>query len=249
MTDKKAREIVVDILQKIELEEAYSNIALKQTLDSYKGLILKDKGLITEITNGTIKYTRKIDYIINQFSNTPTHKMKPVIRYTLRMSVYQIIFLDKIPNSAVCNEAVEIVKKRKMGRLSGFVNGVLRNIIRQLDTVNYPNKSTHPVEYLGIMYSFPDWIIALWLENYSYDFVEALCQSMNQSPDLKSRWWVYPPRPGCYTLALYPGGWSSGPPWRGPWPSSWTISPSPAWPRPPPCSVRPCWPSRSSAAP
>ena len=187
MTDKKAREIVVDILQEIEQEEAYSNIALKQTLDNYKGLIIKDKGLITEITNGTIKYTRKIDYIINQFSNTPTHKMKPVICYTLRMSVYQIIFLDKIPNSAVCNEAVEIIKKRKMGRLSGFVNGVLRNIIRHIDTVKYPDKSTHPVEYLGIMYSFPDWMITLWLESYSYDFVEALCQSMNQSPDLSVR--------------------------------------------------------------
>ena len=187
MTNKKAREIVVDILQKVELEGAYSNIVLKQTLDHYKGLIIKDKGLITEITNGTLKYTRKIDYIINQFSNTPTHKMKPVIRYTLRMSVYQIIFLDKIPNSAVCNEAVEIVKKRKMGRLSGFVNGVLRNIIRHVDTVKYPDSSTHPVEYLGTMYSFPDWMIALWLENYSYDFVEALCQSMNQSPDLSIR--------------------------------------------------------------
>ena len=175
MISKKAREIVVDILQKIELEDAYSNIALKQTLDQYKGLMIKDKALITEITNGTIRYTRKLDYIINQFSNTPVHKMKPVIRHTLRMSVYQIVFLDKVPDSAVCNEAVNIVKKRKMGRLSGFVNGVLRNIIRKPDNVKYPDKATEPVEYLGVMYSFPDWIINLWLESYDYDFVEELC--------------------------------------------------------------------------
>jgi len=187
MTNKKAREIIVDILQKIELEDTYSNIALKQTLDQYKGLIIKDKGLITEIVNGTIKYTRKLDYIIDQFSNIPVAKMKPVIRHTLRMSVYQIFFLDKVPNSAVCNEAVDVVKKRNMGRLSGFVNGVLRNIIRKSDTIKYPNQAKDSVKYLGIMYSFPDWIITLWLENYSYDFVEALCKSMNQPPSLSIR--------------------------------------------------------------
>ena len=187
MTNKKAREIIVDILQKVELENTYSNIALKQTLDQYKGLIIKDKGLITEIVNGTIKYTRKLDYIIDQFSNIPVAKMKPVIRHTLRMSVYQIFFLDKVPNSAVCNEAVDVVKKRNMGRLSGFVNGVLRNIIRKSDTVTYPDKETDPNKYLGIMYSFPDWIITLWLQSYPYDFVEELCKSMNEAPDLSIR--------------------------------------------------------------
>ncbi len=187
MINKKAREIVVDILEKVELQDAYSNVVLKETLDEYDGLIIKDKGLITEITNGTMEYKRRLDYVINQFANIPVSKMKPVIRNVLRMSVYQILFLDRVPNSAVCNEAVNIVKKRKMGGLSGFVNGVLRTIIRKKDEIKYPDKATDPVQYLGVMYSFPDWMIELWLKAYSYDFVEALCQAMNKAPELTIR--------------------------------------------------------------
>lgn len=187
MAQKTAREIIVDILHEIDSEDAYSNIVLKKTLDEYKGLIIKDKNLITEITNGTIKYTRRLDYVINHFSKIPIKKMKPVIRYTLRMSVYQILFLDKVPNSAVCNEAVKIVKKRNMGSLSGFVNGILRNIVRHSETIPYPDSLSNSIEYLGIMYSFPDWMIKLWLGNYSYEFVEELCKSLNESPDVSIR--------------------------------------------------------------
>lgn len=187
MSNKNAREIVVDVLQKIDKEKAYSNIALKQILDNYPNLIVADKRLITEITNGTLKYEKRIDYIINQFSKVPTHKMKPLIRYVIRMSVYQIFFLDKVPNSAVCNEAVKIVKKRKMGNLSRFVNGVLRNIIRSYHTIPYPNPQSNPIEYLSVVYSFPEWIIKMWLEQYPYSFVEELCQATNKAPSVSIR--------------------------------------------------------------
>lgn len=187
MSNKTAREIVVDILREVDSEGAYSNIALKKALDDNERLISKDKNLITEIVNGTIKYKRRIDYVINKFANTPINKMKPVIRQVLRMSVYQILYLDKVPDSAVCNEAVSIVKKRKMGRLSGFVNGVLRNIIRNKDSITYPSKEKTPKEYLGIMYSFPDWLIEFWLKDYPFDFVEELCKSLNKAPDVGIR--------------------------------------------------------------
>ncbi|NLI89590.1 MAG: 16S rRNA (cytosine(967)-C(5))-methyltransferase RsmB [Epulopiscium sp.] len=187
MSKRSAREIVVDILEEVDSKDAYSNIVLNRVLNSYTNLSAVDKGFITEVTNGTIKYSRKIDYIINSFANTPTNKMKPFIRSVLRMSVYQIVFLDKVPDSAVCNEAVKIVKKRKMGKLSGFVNGVLRNIARKHTNISYPDKNTDPVEYLGVVYSFPDWIIELWLKDYPFDLVEKLCLSLNESPEITIR--------------------------------------------------------------
>lgn len=187
MADKNAREIVLQILLDIESEGAYSNVALKKALDEQESLIDKDKNLITEITNGTMKYKRKIDYIINQFANTKVKRMQAVIRHVLRMSTYQIIFLDKVPDSAVCNEAVNIVKARNMENLAPFVNGVLRNIVRNKDQITYPNKETNPQEYLGVVYSFPDWMIQLWLKEYSFEFVEALCQSLNRTPDVSIR--------------------------------------------------------------
>ncbi len=187
MADKNAREVIVQILLDIESEGAYSNVALKKTLDDHEGLIDKDKNLITEITNGTMKYKRKIDYVINQFATTKVKRMQPVIRHILRMSTYQIMFLDKVPDSAVCNEAVEIVKKRKMENLAPFVNGVLRNIVRNKDQITYPSKETHPQEYLGVVYSFPDWMIGLWLKEYTFEFVEALCDSLNRTPDVTIR--------------------------------------------------------------
>lgn len=187
MAQKNAREIIVDILREIDTEGAYSNIALKQALGEYPDLIIQDKSLITEITNGTVKYRRKIDYVINQYAKLPINKMKPVVRNVLRMSVYQILYLDKVPDSAVCNEAVNIIKKRKMGKLSGFVNGILRNIVRGHESVVYPDKDKNPAEYLGVMYSFPDWMIQLWLKEYDFDFVETLCESLNRAPDVTLR--------------------------------------------------------------
>lgn len=187
MAQKNAREIVVEILEEIDTKGAYSNIALNQALEGYQDLSVQDKGLITEITNGTVKYMRRIDYIINSFANIKTGKMKAFIRNLLRMSVYQIVYLDKVPDSAACNEAVKMVKRRNMRNLSGFVNGVLRNISRQYQELSYPDKKKKPVEYLGVMYSFPDWIIQLWLKEYSFDLVQQLCESLNQVPDLTIR--------------------------------------------------------------
>ncbi len=187
MAEKNAREIIVQILHEIESDGAYSNVALKKTLDEHENLLPQDKNLITEITNGTMKYKRKIDYIINQFAKTKVKRMEPVIRHVLRMSTYQIMFLDKVPDSAACNEAVKIIQKRNIDELSGFVNGVLRSIVRNKDKITYPDKETRPQEYLSVVYSFPDWMITLWLKEYSFEFVEDLCSALNRTPDVSIR--------------------------------------------------------------
>ncbi|ONI37797.1 16S rRNA (cytosine(967)-C(5))-methyltransferase [Candidatus Epulonipiscium fishelsonii] len=170
---KTIRENIVDILVEVEKSQSYVQLVLKEYLEQFA---IIDRKFITEIVNGTIKHQITLDYYINTLSKTPVNKMKPFIRQLIRMSAYQILYLDKIPSSATINEAVNIVKRRKMTNLSGFVNGILRNLDRQKDTIALP---TEPIEYLSVKNSIPEWIIEMWRETYSNVEIDKICTSLN----------------------------------------------------------------------
>ncbi len=178
---KASREYVADLLTMIEKEEGYAQLVLKREL---KEVPSEDKAFVTEVVYGTLKYSIKIDYILNKFSKTPVKKMKPLIRNILRMSVYQMIEMDKIPTSAIVNEAVKITKKRKFVNLSGFVNGVLRGIDRQKDDIQYPDMKSNPEYALSIQYSMPEWIIKNWLKVYEIDEVKQICNALNKRAEV-----------------------------------------------------------------
>lgn len=122
------RELILDMLIEILEKENYSHLVIRDVLDKYNYMESREKAFIKRVTEGTLERLIQIDYILNQFSKTPVDKMKPLIRNLLRMSTYQILFMDSIPDSAVCNEAVKLAGKRGFKGLSGFVNGVLRSI-------------------------------------------------------------------------------------------------------------------------
>ena len=132
--DTNSREIVLDILMEILEKGNLSHLVLKQALEKYQYLEKQDRAVITRITEGTLEYLIQIDAVINRYSKVKVNKMKPVIRTIMRMSVYQLLYMERVPDSAVCNEAVKLAKKRKFQGLTGFVNGVLRNISREKDT-------------------------------------------------------------------------------------------------------------------
>lgn len=121
-----------------------------------------------------MEYLVWIDYVINQYSTVPVKKMKPVIKNILRMAVYQLKYMDNVPTAAACNEAVKLAGKRGFARLSGFVNGVLRNISRHMEDLEYPDREANPSLYLSIVYSMPEWIVKIWLETYSQAKVEQI---------------------------------------------------------------------------
>ena len=127
MTESKvnSRELIVTMLMSINAGEEYSHILIKNVLDKYDYLEGKEKAFIKNVTEGSMERRIELDYIIDSFSKTPVKKMKPFIRELMRMSVYQLMFLDKVPASAVINEAVKLAKKKGFMGLSGFVNGVL----------------------------------------------------------------------------------------------------------------------------
>ena len=170
------RELILEILLAVTRDGEYSHIALRNVLENYQYLDKSERAFITRVTEGTLERMIELDYIINQFSKTKVNKMKPVIRTIIRSAVYQLKYMDSVPDSAVCNEAVKLAGKRGFSGLKGFVNGVLRNISRNLDNVKYPDKSD-TVKWLSVMYSMPEWIITEWLKNYDREMVEKMLQA------------------------------------------------------------------------
>lgn len=167
--DTDSREIALDILLEVLERDGYSHIILRQALNKYQYLEKPERAFITRVVEGTVEYLLQLDYVINSVSSTKVKKMKPVIRTILRMSVYQILYMDRVPDSAVCNEAVKLAVKRKFTGLKGFVNGVLRNITRSKDSFAWPDDT--------IRYSMPSWIGAMWEQDYGRETKEAMLSS------------------------------------------------------------------------
>ena len=168
MTDSvNLRSVALDIILEVNENKEFTHVVLNNALTKYQYLDKNKRAFITRLTTGTIETYLEMDYIINQFSKTPVKKMKPVIKNILRMSVYQLIYMDSVPDSAVCNEAVKLASKRGFTGLKGFVNGVLRNIARNKDNIEYPDKKKDILSYLSVKYSIDRWILDMWKKNYS----------------------------------------------------------------------------------
>ena len=178
------RELVLGILMEVTQNNGYSHIVLRNTLEKYQYLDKKERAFITRVTEGTLEHMIEIDYILNQFSNVKVNKMKPVIRNILRSAVYQLKYMDSVPDSAVCNEAVKLAVKKGFKNLKGFVNGVLRNTARNLDKVTYPLDT---FQRLCVQYSMPEWILKLCLNYYTQDVVEQMLLEFQKEQPLTIR--------------------------------------------------------------
>ena len=168
------RNLALDVIVSVMDKGAYSDKAIHAALEKHPGLEKRDRAFFTRLCQGTIEYAVSSDYIINLFSKTKVKKMKPVIREILRMGVYQIMHMDSVPDSAVCNEAVKLANKRKFTNLKGFVNGVLRNISREKDKIKFPDKKDGFCAYASVRYSMPEWIVNYLCEEYGEDETERI---------------------------------------------------------------------------
>ena len=168
------REIVLDILLELNRPEAMSHLVIGAALKKYQYLLKHQRSFITRLAQGTLERRIELDYIINQYSKTPVRKMKPLIRSLLEMSVYQLKYMDNVPVSAVCNEAVKLAGKRHFVNLKGFVNGVLRNIVRNDCTCEYPDQKKEPVKYLSVRYSMPEELVSFFKKQADDTTVESI---------------------------------------------------------------------------
>ena len=180
----KAREIAYKVLLDIEKNKNYSNMAINKHFKDVK-MSNQDRGLATEIIYGVIENKYYIDYMIDKLSKVKTNKMEIYVKTLLRMGIYQIMFLNSISDYAAVNETVNLAKK-KNSKVSGFINGILRNVIRQKEEIGKV-KTKDDVDYLSIKYSYDKWMIRNWMIHFGKEFTEELLEANNERPNIYLR--------------------------------------------------------------
>lgn len=171
------RAVVLDILIEVLEHGGFSHQTIYRLLNE-EGFTSKERAFAVRLARGTIENALLLDDCIDQVSKTPVRKMKPLVRNVLREAVYQIRFMDNVPDSAAVNEAVKLMRKRGLSQLSGFVNGVLRGYLRARDAGKEPQPRTDEARY-----STPQWILDLWQESYPSE-MKSILEGLNQKPDL-----------------------------------------------------------------
>ncbi|OIK13989.1 16S rRNA (cytosine(967)-C(5))-methyltransferase [Bacillus sp. MUM 116] len=169
---KNVREAALDLLAAIEKNQSYSNLLLNSTIEKNQ-IPPIDVGLLTELTYGTLQRRMALDFFLKPFINN-SKKLEFWVPHLLRLTLYQMVYLDKIPDRAAIHEAVEIAKRRGHKGIAGLVNGVLRSIQREgipsLDEIN------DPIQRVSIATSHPEWLIARWVEQFGYEKTKEMCE-------------------------------------------------------------------------
>ncbi|WP_408954398.1 16S rRNA (cytosine(967)-C(5))-methyltransferase RsmB [Natroniella sp. ANB-PHB2] len=176
-----ARQLALKAIYRINEEEGYSNLVVNNLLNQSQ-LDKRDRSLATQLIYGTIRMRNSLDWIINQVANRKVKEMTSWVRNALRLGVYQIKFLDRIPAPAACNETVEVAKGHCNRGAVKFINGVLRNIIRNLDEIDYPSLQQQPVQHIRYKYSQPQWLVERWVKRFGQEKTIEICKSLNQVP-------------------------------------------------------------------
>jgi 16S rRNA (cytosine967-C5)-methyltransferase len=169
---KNVREVALDVLLAVEKHQSYSNILLNHVIKEHQ-LPPKDTALLTELTYGTIQRQYTLDYFLAPFLKKPK-KLQSWVRQLLRLSLYQMVFLDKIPDRAVIHEAVEIAKRKGHRGIAGLVNGVLRSV--QREGVPSLDQISDPIERISIETSHPIWLVKRWVEQFGLERTKQMCE-------------------------------------------------------------------------
>ena len=178
-----ARAAALQALLQVEESEGYSNIVIDKTIRQM-ALPPREAALASALFYGVLEKRIAIDWALNRFSKKPVEKLDAPVRELLRLAVYQLLYMDKIPDSAAVNEAVKACRQAGKSSASGFVNGVLRNFLRHRETLPWPETG---VEGLAVRYSCPAHWITFWLKAYGEDFCHHLLESLTHQPFLYGR--------------------------------------------------------------
>jgi 16S rRNA (cytosine967-C5)-methyltransferase len=176
------RKIALGILQDITEKAAYSNLSIKRVLGS-SALSSADKAMVTEMVYGTLRHMITIDYIMGKFVRGG--RVSGRLKNVLRLGIYQIMFMDKVPDFAACNESAKLARRFGGQWSVNFVNATLRNIIRNREDIEYPSGDLG--RYLMYKYSYPLWMVSLWIDQYGAETAEKICASGNERPHLTLR--------------------------------------------------------------
>ena len=173
------RLLALETLLEAERGDRQSHLLLRDVLDKYEWLPERDRAFFMRLCEGTLEYRLQLDYVIDRFSNVPSGKQKPVIREILRMGVYQLLYMDAVPDAAAVNESVRLAGKKGFASLRGFVNGVLRAVSRGREQIRWPEPPGSP-ENLSVRFSVPVWLVSRWVSEYGAEQAESICASFQE---------------------------------------------------------------------
>ncbi|MCM1539072.1 MAG: 16S rRNA (cytosine(967)-C(5))-methyltransferase RsmB [bacterium] len=172
------RALVLTMLLELESGQEYSNVILRGTLLKYDYLSAQEKAFIKRLFEGCVEYRILLDHVLNAYSKTKTDQMKPVILEILRMGVYQLLYMDAVPDAAAINEAVRLAEKRGFHGLKGFVNGVLRTVARNRNALPMPDETGEPMAALSVKYAMPEWLVCFFCEKYGISATQKMLVAM-----------------------------------------------------------------------
>jgi 16S rRNA (cytosine967-C5)-methyltransferase len=181
-----ARAVAARVLERVLTDGAFADLALEAELGR-RSLPARDTALATELTFGTLRWQRYLDWILAPHSRRRLDSLDPRPLVLLRMTAYQLVFLERIPPFAAVNDAVGLARQRSRPGVAEFVNAVLRAFSRRGPREREPAPPADPVEALALRGSFPTWLAARWVERYGADEAEALMRAMNERPPLTLR--------------------------------------------------------------
>ncbi len=178
-----ARGTAIKLLNRIERSDAYMDKLLDIELRAEE-LSSVDKSLLSELVHGVTRWQGRLDYLLNSFTHGNFSKTEINLKNTLRVALYQILFLTRMPQYAAVNEAVEFIKRMRGDKTANFVNAVLRNIIRNLNDIQYPKKDENLLHYLSVYYSHPQWLVKRWMSRFEQAELEKFLTCNNEIPPL-----------------------------------------------------------------
>lgn len=187
MRRKSPRAICLDILNRVEEADRHPDTLLTDSFKQYRNLTSLDRAFLTELTYGVLRWRGRLDWLIRHFSKVPFEKIELEILNILRLGLYQILFLSKTPFSAAVNESVELAKSIRGKGGAGFVNGILRSILREKEQIPYPDFSENPVLHISVVESHPLWLVRRWVEEVGLEETMKICTINNQISALTLR--------------------------------------------------------------
>lgn len=186
MAAPNPRELAYRVLGKVA-DGGFSDLTLDAELERQPGLDPRDRGLVTELVYGVLRQQGRLDFALGEFCSQPLPKLEERVRRLLRIGAYQILSLDRIPASAAVNTTVELARKQQLERATGFINGVLRGLIRGHDKLRWPDREQDPRRFLVHACSLPDWLAGRWLQEFGRDDACRLAEAMLQPAPLTIR--------------------------------------------------------------
>jgi 16S rRNA (cytosine967-C5)-methyltransferase len=182
-----ARHTALNVLNRLDRQDKTLDRILLELPQGEDFLPRRDRSLLNALVYGVLRWRGRLDHVIRHFSDLPFDRIQPIVLNILRLGLFQVLFLDRIPNSAAVNTAVKLTKRTRNYQATGFVNALLRKAAVNYDQVPFSSFEQDPLSFLTYDRSVPQWLARRWLKRFSTDIIRAQCKAMNTIPPITIR--------------------------------------------------------------